>query len=166
MVLVATMTVVGCSDAGSDGGTTTTMTQEQPIADGTWFAFVTVGEDETGEMTLGIDLAEMLSGEEARVAAVEDGIIAEGEDLPNDFYIDNDEQVMELLHGAEDAQFALISGSDTAERVVVNAPILVEVYEGTYSGEPIYGVAAGTPIAMEVTISDGLVSGGEAVYLP
>lgn len=165
-MLIGTLTAVGCSGAGSDGGTTTTVTQVQPIADGTWFAFVTVGEDETGEMTLGIDLAEMLSGEEAKKAAVEDGEIAEGEDLPNDFYIDNDEQTLELLHVSEDAQFALISGSDTSEKVLVDAPMLAEIYEGTYTGEPLYGVPSGTPIAMDVTIADGLVSGGEAVYLP
>lgn len=165
-MVVAMLVVAGCSEPGSDAGTTTTVGEEQPIADGTWFAFVTVGEDETGEMTLGVDLAEMLSGEEARAAAVEDGLIAEGEDLPNDFYIDNDEQVLELIQVAEGAQFALISGDDISERVLVDAPVLAEVYEGTYSGDPLYGVPAGTPIAMEVTISDGLVSGAEAVYLP
>ena len=166
MVVVATLVMVGCSEPESDANTTTTVTQEQPIADGTWFAFVTVGEDETGEITLGVDLAEMLSGEEARAAAVEDALIAEGEDLPNDFYIDNDEQVLELIHVAEGAQFALISGSDISERVLVDAPVLAEIYEGAYSGEPLYGVPAGAPIAMDVTIDDGQVSGAEAVYLP
>jgi hypothetical protein len=117
-------------------------------------------------MTLGVDLAEMLTGEEAKSAAVEDGLIAEGEDLPNDFYIDNEEQGLELLRVGEDAQFALISGSDTSVQVLVDAPTLAEVYEGTYTGEPLYGVPSGTPIAMEVTITDGLVSSGEAVYLP
>jgi len=163
---VAMLAGAGCSDAGSDGGTTTTVTSEQAIADGTWFAFVTVGEDETGEMTLGVDLAEMLSGEEARAAAVDDGVIAEGEDLPNDFYIDNDEQVSELLHVAEGAGFELISGADTSQKVQVDAPILAEAYEGTYTGEPLYGVVPGAPIAMDITIAEGLVSHGEAVYLP
>jgi hypothetical protein len=179
-ILVATLMVSACSEAGSDGGTTTTAdgttttadgttttaAAEQPIDDGTWFAFVTVGEDETGEMTLGVDLADMLTGEEARAAAVEDGFISEGEDVPNDFYIDNDEQNLELLHVADGAQFGLIPASDTSEKVLVDPPILAEVYEGTYSGDPFYGIPPGTPIAMEVTISEGLVSGGEAVYLP
>ena len=165
-VVAATLIIMGCSDPVSDGGTTTTVTQAQTIADGTWFAFVTVGEDETGDMTLGIDLAEILTGEEAKTAAFEDGVIAEGEDLPNDFYIDNDEQVLELLHVGDDAQFVLISGSDTSEKVLVDAPSFAEVYQGTYSGEPLYGVSSGTPIVMEVTITDGLVSRGEAVYLP
>lgn len=164
-VALLALATVGCS-ADADSDTTTTPAAVQPIADGTWFAFVSVGEDETGAMTLGIDLAEMLTGEEARVAAVEDGALAEGEDVPNDFYIDNDEQVLELLQVSEDAQFALISGSDTSETVLVDATTLADVYEGTYTGEPFYGVSPGTPIAMEVTVTDGLVSAAEAVYLP
>lgn len=166
MALATALAVVGCSDSGSDGGTTTTVTEVRPIADGTWFAYVTVGEDESGEMTLGIDLAEMLTGEEARAAAVEAGVIGEDEDLPNDYFIVNDENVLELLHVNQDARFALISGSDTSEKVLVDAPILAEVYAGTYTGEPFYGVPAGIPIVMDVTITDGVVSGAEAVYLP
>lgn len=36
-----------------------------------------------------VDPARVLSGDEAREQAVRDGVIAEGEDLPNDFYIHN-----------------------------------------------------------------------------
>jgi hypothetical protein len=158
--------VSACSGAGSEGETTTSLAEGQPIPDGTWFGFVTVGEDESGAITVGVDLADMLSGEEARAAAVEDGQIGEGEDLPNDFYIDNDEEVLELLHVSDDAQFDLISATDISQKVLVDAETLAEVYEGTYSGEPIYGIPPGTPIAMDVTITDGLVSGADAVYLP
>jgi hypothetical protein len=164
--MMATVMVSACSGVGGEGDTTSSIAEAQPIPDGTWFAFVTVGEDESGAITLGVDLADMLSGEEARVAAVEDGEISEGEDLPNDFYIDNDEEVLELFHVSDDAQFALISGTDTSERVVVDAQVLADLYEGTYEGEPIYSIPPGTPIAMDVTITDGLVSGAEAVYLP
>jgi hypothetical protein len=164
--MVATLMVSACSGGGSEGETTTSVAEEQPLPDGTWFAFVTVGKDESGAITLGVDLADMLSGEEARDAAFEDGEIGEGEDLPNDFYIDNDEQVLEVLHVSDDAQFALISATDLSQKVLVDAEILAEVYEGTYSGEPIYGIPSGTPIAMDVTITDGLVSGADAVYLP
>jgi hypothetical protein len=43
---------------------------------------------------------------------------------------------------------------------------LMALYEGTYSGPPVYGIVPGTPIAMNVTISDGLVTSAGAVYLP
>jgi hypothetical protein len=36
-----------------------------------------------------VDFLEMLTGEEAKAAAVEDGVISPGEDLPNDYYIRN-----------------------------------------------------------------------------
>jgi len=165
--MIATMVIAACAGEGdgtADG--TTTVPAMAPIDDGTWFAFVTVGEDESGAMTLGVDLAEMLTGEQARAEAVADGVIGEGEDLPNDFYIDNDEQVLELVQVAEDARFTLISGNDTSESVVVDGPVLAEIYAGTHTGEPVYGIVPGMPIPMDVIIVDGLVSGATAVYLP
>lgn len=165
--LMAVFAVVGCSDTGSgDGSTTTTTPGVQPIEDGTFFAFVTVGKDESGEMTLGIDLADLLTGEEARAAAVEDGVIAEGEDLPNDFYIDNDDVVLELVHADQDARFIMISRADVEEKIQFDSTLFAAIYDGTYTGDPLYGVVAGTPIAMDVIISDGLVSEATAVYLP
>jgi hypothetical protein len=41
------------------------------------------------ERTLVVDDVEFLTGAEAKRAAVEDGAIAEGDDLPNDFYVRN-----------------------------------------------------------------------------
>ena len=45
--------------------------------------------EEGGKRYISIDLAEMLSGKEAQTAAVEDGEIAAGDTLPNDYYIRN-----------------------------------------------------------------------------
>jgi len=42
-----------------------------------------------GTRHISIDFAEMLTGEEAKAAAVEAGEIAPGEDLPNDYFIRN-----------------------------------------------------------------------------
>lgn len=136
------------------------------LADGVHLAFVIVGEDENGVKTLGLDLARMLSGEEARDAAVEDGVIGEGEDLPNDFYIDNPDKVYELLQVNDSAVFDMISAEDVSLTVAVDLADLEALYEDTYVGSPVYGVVAGQPILMEVTVSDGLVSGAKAVYLP
>lgn len=47
--------------------------------------------------TLAVDTAEFLTGEEANEAAVEDGVIAEGEEMPNDFYIRNQDPKLENL---------------------------------------------------------------------
>jgi hypothetical protein len=165
--LLPVVALVGCSDADADGGTTTTVDDiPPPLQDGTWFAFVTVGEDEAGAMTLGIDLADMLTGDEAVQAAIEDGAIAEGDLLPNDFYVDNDDVVIELLHASDGAIFTMISGQDTAVGVDVDSGTFGEILRGTYTGEPLYGVVADSPIAMEVEVADGFVTGATAVYLP
>lgn len=72
------------------------------IEDGDWFAWVTNGEDESRAMTIGVDLAEMLTGRAAHDAAVQDGVINEDEDLPNDFHVDSPEIVYEPLHFADE----------------------------------------------------------------
>ncbi len=136
------------------------------LEDGKFFAFVTVGEDEAGVTTLGVDLATMLSGEAARKAAVEDGVIAEGEDLPNDFYIDNDEKAYELLQVSDTSEISVISGNDTTRMVKIDLDDLEALFDGTYGGEPVYGIVANQPIAMDVVISQGKISSLAAVYLP
>ncbi len=150
-------------------GATAEPTEPEPepaLPDGTVFAMVTVGSDESGETTLGVDVAEMLSGEEARDAAVADGVIEEGEDLPNDFYIDNDETEYELLHLSDDAEIRVISGTDTGQMISIGEEQLIELWEGDYAGEPIYGIVASVPMAMNVTVADGVITEAEAVYLP
>ncbi len=136
------------------------------IADGDWFAWVTVGEDESGAMTIGVDLAEMLTGQAARDAAVQDGVINGDEDLPNDFYIDNPESVYELLPLADEPEILVLSGKDPSESVLIEPAQLGELYDGTYKGEPVYGIVPGEPIAMNVSVLDGEITKTAMVYLP
>ncbi|MGD2060069.1 MAG: hypothetical protein PVF87_04325 [Acidimicrobiia bacterium] len=136
------------------------------IADGDWFAMVTVGEDETGEVILGVDRAEMLSGEEARRAAVADGVIAEGEDLPNDFYIRNPETVAELVPPGDEVEILLISSTDTAQMLPVSPVELQQIYAGTHPAQDGFYVAANQPIPMDVTVSGGEIAALSQVYLP
>ena len=137
-----------------------------PIADGTHFAMVTVGTDESGEVTLGVDLAEMLGGEEARQAAIEDGVIGEGEDLPNDFYIRNPENVYELMHFGDSVDVAVISAVDPGSTLQISPEELLALYSGERVDDTIYGIVAGQPIAMNLTVFNGEVVQAEAVYLP
>ena len=137
-----------------------------PIADGTHFAMVTVGTDETGQVTLGVDLAEMLGGEEARQAAIEDGVIGEGEDLPNDFYIRNPENVYELLHFGDSVDVTVISAVDPGATLQISPEELLAIYSGEKVDDNIYGIVAGQPIAMNLTVFNGEVVQAEAVYLP
>ena len=136
------------------------------LADGRYFAFVIAGKDEMGAHSMGVDLAEMLTGEEARKAAVDDGVIEEGESLPNDFYIKNPEIRYELLGVADEAVFDMIAGEDTTTRIGLYADEFAALYNGTYAGPDVYGVVPLEPIAMDVTVEDGLIVLAEAVYLP
>lgn len=137
---------------------------EAPLEEGEHFGLVNV--DESDEIVLGIDLAEMLTGEEAREAAVEEGFIEEDEELDTDFYISNPEQVIELVPIAPDAEITVISGTDTAQKIEVDAATFKTLYDGTYTGDPVYGIVAGQPIAMDLVIEDGMVSEAHAIYLP
>ncbi|HUF16019.1 MAG TPA: hypothetical protein VMQ46_09010 [Acidimicrobiia bacterium] len=156
-------------DSGQGGGGPTPGTEPPGVPgvpDGEWFGLVMVGEDETGEVTLGVDLAEMLTGQAAHDAAVEAGVISEGEDLPNDFFIDNPESVYELVYLADSPEITVLSGDDPSERLIIDVDQLVALYEGSYAGPPVYGIVAGEPIVMDLVIRDGLVADADAVYLP
>ena len=142
----------------------TTPTAPSP-ADGEWFGFVSVTRD--GEQfVLTFDRAEMLSGEEARLAAVEAGVIAPDEQLPNDFFIDNPEERFDEVPVATDAEFFVIDGRDLAVEIVTDLEGLESLLSGEYDGPPVYGIAPGMPIAMNVEISGGALTSAHAVYLP
>jgi hypothetical protein len=175
ITLLAAVSLAGCNGSGgeattttteADGVTTTAPETIPPIEDGEWFALVTVGEDETGAMTLGVDLAEMLTGEEAKDAATEDGFISEGEDLPNDFYIRNPDTVMELIHFGDDPEILVIPSTDTSQMVSISPEDLEQLYEGTHPDADTHYVAPHTPIPMDVTVSGGQISAMSQVYLP
>jgi hypothetical protein len=108
----------------------------------------------------------MLTGQAAHDAAVEAGVISEGEELPNDFFIDNPESVVELVHFTDSPAITVLSGDDPGERLVVDVSQLVALFEGSYVGPPVYGIPAGEPIVMDLVIRDGLVASADAVYLP
>ena len=153
---------------GSDepaGPEPTTPTSDPSLADGEWFGFVTVSRD-GDRIVLTFDQAEMLSGEEARLAAIEAGVIGPDEQLPNDFFIDNaDERFVEVaLHA--DAEFFVIDGNDLGLEIVTDIEGLESLTAGTYDGPPVYGIAPGVPIPMNVEISDGALTTAHAVYLP
>ncbi len=139
---------------------------EASISDGEWFGFVTVGRNESGALILGIDLADMLTGQAAHDAAVDEGIITEDEDLPNDFFIKNDESILELMNLSDDAIIEVVSADDVSKHIVITADQLEALYEGTYVGSDVYGVASGQPIAMDVTIDNGEITHLKATYLP
>ena len=87
-------TTAGSTTTTSASGPTTTeqlSSAETRLPDGTikGMGYIDKVWVKDGVRYLSIDYAEMLSGEEAKQAAIEDGVIKPGEDLDNDYYIRN-----------------------------------------------------------------------------
>ncbi len=138
---------------------------EDQLADGDWFGYVTVNGD--GDVvTLGVDVAEILTGQAAHDAAVDAGLIEADEELPNDMFILDDETRVftHTLDGS--ALIRVLDGNQPWVQLDVTPPELLGLYDGTYDGAPVYGIVPGTPIPMNVTVAGGVVSSAEAVYLP
>jgi hypothetical protein len=94
----ATSTSVTSSDTSSStsGSSSTTTTEalssaETRLPNGNIRAmgYIDKAWESGGVRHISIDFAEMLTGEEAKKAAIEAGEIAPGEDLPNDYFIRN-----------------------------------------------------------------------------
>ncbi|MGH3137928.1 MAG: hypothetical protein ACRDPV_15695 [Gaiellaceae bacterium] len=60
-----------------------------------------------------VDVAEFLSGDEANVAAAEDGVIAEGEPVPNDYYIRNEDKAVITVAVADDVRVTHVQCPDS-----------------------------------------------------
>ena len=139
--------------------------QVDVLDDGTWFAFVTV-DGETGPTMLTIDPATILVGDEATAAAVEAGVITEGEDVPNDYFIANPESAVWRMPVTADTVIRVLSGLDLSQYLTIDGVTLEALANGSYDGPPVYGVMAGEPIAVNVTVAGGAVTLVEAVYFP
>lgn len=138
---------------------------EDQLADGDWFGYVTVnGDGDT--VTLGIDIAEILTGQAAHDAAVDAGVIGADEELPNDMFILDDETRVYTHTLGESAVVRLLDGNQPWIQLDVTPSDLLALYDGTYAGTPVYGIVPGTPIPMNVTVAGGEVVAAEAVYLP
>lgn len=76
---------------------TTTTTEALPEGVREFSYIVAVGASDDGTIVVTADYAQFLTGDEAIRAAVEDGFIVEGEVVPNDYYIVNENpQLREL----------------------------------------------------------------------
>jgi hypothetical protein len=92
--ITTTPTTVGATTTTSASGPTTTeqlSSAETRQPDGTikGMGYIDKVWVKAGVRYLSIDYAEMLSGDAAKQAAIEDGLIKPGEDLDNDYYIRN-----------------------------------------------------------------------------
>jgi hypothetical protein len=174
-VLVAILGLSACDSAAPEPTTPTTPTTQMPdetpttvpddrpehdLADGETFAWL---RGLTGDGLI-VDPAEMLTGEEARQAAVDAGVIEEGEDLPNDFFILDESDETSVVGLAEGAEFALLLFEDGSPvETAVGYDEFASALEG--ANPDVYGVMDGV-IPATVTIEDGVIVSIVQTYLP
>jgi hypothetical protein len=104
-----------------------------------------------------IDLAEMLTGEEAVAAARADGEIGPDEDLPNDFYVRDLDDTVHHVGIDDDAVVALIDCNGGCQPVEVALSDFLVGKATPFNGEfALY----------EITVTGGRVSAITEIYLP
>ena len=95
LVVCAASVVLVAAGCGGDG---------KPIADERHFGYMRSVDVSSTQATVRFDVADFLSGEEANVAAAADGAIAEGESVPNDYYIRNEDNDVIVLDVSGDVR--------------------------------------------------------------
>lgn len=73
---------------------------------------------------------------------------------------------MHSMRFSDSAQVKVVSSADPGSTLGITPGDLLEVYSGQKVDDAIYGIVAGQPIAMNLTIADGMVTRADAVYLP
>jgi hypothetical protein len=168
---------VGCGDDTTSAPTTTssptsTVTETSTttaIASETTFGWLSSFEGRNGTTILGVDQAEMLTGQEARDAAREDGVIGENEDLPNDYYIRNPDEATTELVVSPDVVVTLqacYEGGEcvTTEQVDLDTwSVLLGSEDDPGLGWNWYGAGS---LPYVFTIEDDIVVQVDEVYLP
>lgn len=168
--VVLALVVTGCGSATSPPPNTT------PVASTASATVVvtTLPEIEQFAFVRGIDQSEirfdpatMLTGEEAVEAAQADGVLAEGEDLPNDFYISNPDREETVATLDPDGAYYLI-GFSSYGGALVNRQLTLEELVAVLNGEnaeAFYGIIPGD-VPMILTLDGNTAVAAHQQYLP
>ena len=148
-LVVAALAFAACGDDDSSADPPTQPPEDsaaEQLADGRYFGFLVA--DGTAAS---FDVAELLTGPDADDAAADDGVIPEGGEIENDYYVRN----------ADDRETTVRFGEDVVVRVVdCDAGCgLVRADAGAL-------LARTTPTPVWLAISDGVVVEAEEQYLP
>ena len=152
----ATTTPVGSTSSSTTVATTIETEIEQ-------FAFIRAID----ESEVRYDPATILTGEEAVEAAQADGVLADGEDLPNDFYISNPDTEETVATLDPDGAYYLIGFSSYGGELVnrqLSVDELVAVLNGANS-DAFYGIIPGD-IPMILTLNGDIAIAARQQYLP
>ena len=110
LLLSLALVAAGCGGGGADKAApepTQTSTQPAPTpgpSPADHFGYIRSVSTAGPAATLAFDEAEFLTGDAAQKAAEEDGVVAPGETVPNDYYIPNRDQTTQTLRIANDAK--------------------------------------------------------------
>ena len=168
LVVAPILVLAACGGGGSPTttnpvatttSTTVTVTTAPEIDQ---FAFVRAID----ESEIRFDPATILTGEEAAEAARDDGVLAEGEDLPNDFYISNPDIEETVATLDPDGTYVLV-GFDRYNALIdrqVSLADLVAVLNGG-NAEAFYGIIPGD-VPMNLTLVGGTVVSARQQYFP
>lgn len=198
-LLVVAIALAACSSGGVDQATSTappttvpettttttqapetttttvpeTTTTTEPLPEGVReFAYVVaVDTSDDGDIVVTADYAQFLTGEEAIQAAMEDGFIVEGETVPNDYYIVNENPRLRELELDPDAPIVLnacfVDGECVTQvRVTIDQWVALldgVTPEGLSDGFQWYGQAA---LPYWLILDGETIIGVEEQYLP
>jgi len=110
LLLSLALVAAGCGGGAADKAApepTQTSTQPAPTpgpSPAEHFGYIRSVSTAGPAATLAFDEAEFLTGDAAQKAAEEDGVVAPGETVPNDYYIPNRDQTTQTLRIANDAK--------------------------------------------------------------
>ena len=118
------------------------------------------------ELAISYDPATMLSGEAAAEAARADGVLAEGESLPNDYYISNPEEDVVTANLDPEGTYLLIGFGPYGDLVdrQLSVPELVAALNGA-DPEAFYGIVPGEVPLILTLVGDTVVAARQQ-YLP
>lgn len=167
ILAAAVLVLAGCGgeeESAPATSSTTTGTTTQAQAAGEQFGYIRSVSTAGPSATLAFDEAEFLTGEEAQRAAEDDGVVPEGEPIPNDYYIRNPDKTTQTLPIATDAKI-------TAERCSLcrkGRPGDLEDFLASFmkTGQTFADPYRGAESQYWLTIEDGTVVAIDEQYLP
>jgi hypothetical protein len=150
----AVLVAAGCGTNGS------------PVADGRHFGYLKSVDASSTPSTVELDVAAFLSGEEANAAAAEDGVIAEGEFVPNDYYIRNEDKSVVTLDVAPDVRVTHIQCPDSCTDGISGDLDTFAASFGDTGEKTLLDEYRGAQSQYWITVRDGGVVAIDEQYLP
>ena len=149
---VGVTTTAGSSDAAS----------ADAVPDGTSFGYVTAIN--IGGSTVTIDIAELLTGDAAVTAAIEDGALEPGEtSIDNDYYVRNKNPKLRTVTVGPTAPVNVLSSPGSPDLESGSLQKLAEALTAVPAGDPAEG---GPRLPVQIVARGGLISRIDEVFFP